>query len=89
MFQELSIIFPQLLNSILSDKFQKLNILTPREKEIVKYIRMGHTTQDIANLVSVSFEAIKYHRKNIFNKLEITKVSQYHLLSKITDNRTL
>lgn len=63
-------------SSIFIDDFQKRNLLTPRETEIVRFIKEGYTTEKIADILSVSFETIKSHRKNIFNKLEFTKVNQ-------------
>jgi DNA-binding NarL/FixJ family response regulator len=61
---------------VLKDDFQKENLLTPRETEIVRLIKDGYTTEKIADRLSVSYETIKSHRKNIFNKLEFTKVNQ-------------
>lgn len=63
-------------SSIFIDDFQKRNLLTPRETEIVRFIKEGYTTEKIADILRVSFETIKSHRKNIFNKLEFTKVNQ-------------
>ncbi len=43
--------------------------ISPREKEIVKLIADGHTTQEIAEKLYLSKHTIESHRKNILLKL--------------------
>ncbi len=45
--------------------------LTKREKQIVKLIMNGKTTQEIADALFLSVTTIETHRKNIFHKLAI------------------
>jgi DNA-binding CsgD family transcriptional regulator len=47
-------------------------ILTPREKAIVRLIFSGYPTIEIANRLSVALGTVKNHRKRIFKKLDIT-----------------
>ncbi|CAM3838598.1 Two-component system response regulatory protein, LuxR family [Flavobacterium branchiophilum] len=53
-----------------SFEFNK-NILSPREKEIIKLIAQELTTEEIANRLNSSKHTIETHRKNIFVKLQI------------------
>jgi DNA-binding CsgD family transcriptional regulator len=45
--------------------------LTPKEIEVVSYLRDGRTTKQIAELLGVSPRAIEFHRYNIRKKLGI------------------
>lgn len=45
--------------------------LTPREKEILAHIAKGYTTNDIAELLYISFFTASKHRKNIMKKLKV------------------
>jgi len=45
--------------------------LTPREREIVKLIAEGHTSQQIADILHRSVKTIESHRSNILRKLDI------------------
>lgn len=46
-------------------------ILTPREKEIVKLVAGGLTTQMIAGKLFLSEKTVETHRKNILHKLKL------------------
>ncbi len=43
--------------------------LTPRELQVVKLIAEGHTSDDIAHLLSISKKTVDHHRANILEKL--------------------
>ena len=43
--------------------------LTPKEIEVVSYLKDGRTTKQIAELLGVSPRAIEFHRYNIRKKL--------------------
>lgn len=47
-------------------------VLTPREKEIVKYLAKGMNSHEIAKKLSISKRTVDVHKFNIFKKLEIT-----------------
>ncbi len=50
--------------------------LTERETEIVKLMAEGHSTQDIAEILSLSVHTIYTHRKNIMRKLGVTTAAE-------------
>ena len=55
-----------------SEKFDSVMFkLTPREIEICKLIQLGRRGKEIAEMLSISFETLQTHRKNIRRKLKI------------------
>ena len=48
-----------------------LNLLTNREKEIVKLVSMGLSSRQISEEMEISFYTVETHRKNILKKVEI------------------
>ena len=58
------------------DSFIEIALITKRENEIIKLIIDGKSTVQISNIICVSRETVKTHRKNIFKKLNINKVSE-------------
>lgn len=49
----------------------RLGMLTPREREVLKYIANGYTGKDIALKLSLSARTIDRHKANIMEKLGI------------------
>jgi DNA-binding NarL/FixJ family response regulator len=50
--------------------------LSDREMEIVHHIIQGKSSNEIGNLLFISEETVKTHRKNIFKKLNIHHVTE-------------
>lgn len=46
--------------------------LTPRETEVVKLIAEGHSTHDIARLLTISPKTVDHHRANVLGKLDLS-----------------
>ena len=64
------------LNSAADDKpLSSLNLLTRREKEIIKLIAEGHRSKDIAEQLSISIKTVEKHRSNLMKKLDLHSVS--------------
>lgn len=53
----------------------KLNLLSPREIEIVQFISQEFTTTQIAAQLQLSINTIENHRKSIFKKLDVKNVA--------------
>jgi DNA-binding NarL/FixJ family response regulator len=45
--------------------------LTPRETEVVKLIAEGHTSREIATVLSISEHTVERHRANVLEKLHL------------------
>ena len=50
--------------------------LTRREKEVLNFVSKGKSSQDIAELLKLSIQTVKIHRKNILKKLEVNSSIQ-------------
>ncbi|WP_452224567.1 response regulator transcription factor [Lacinutrix chionoecetis] len=50
--------------------------LTSREKEILKHSTRGYTINEIAEAIFVSPDTVKFHRKKLFEKLEVKNISE-------------
>lgn len=57
------------------DDFARRLNLAFREVEIIRLIREGLTTEQIADRLHIAHETVKTHRKNIYFKLGINKVT--------------
>jgi len=58
------------------DESENKNILTLREKEIMKLVAKGNSNKQIAQQLFVSELTVKTHLKNIFKKLNVTNRTQ-------------
>ena len=50
--------------------------LTPREREILIWVKDGKSTGEIASILAISQDTVKFHMKNVFQKLSATSRSQ-------------
>lgn len=55
--------------------FQKFSSLTKREKEIFQLIATGYSNQQISDLLFIALGTVLTHRKNIYGKLGMNKLS--------------
>ena len=54
---------------------QSLQVLTPREIEVLKLVAEGHTNQEIADQLTLSIKTVQAHRANVMEKLELRDVT--------------
>jgi|SRR5579872_2880522 len=47
------------------------NLLSPRQKQVLKLIASGKSTKVIADVLGISFKTAVYHRTNIMKKLNV------------------
>lgn len=62
--------------------------LTPRETEVVKLIAEGHNSQQIADLLGISFKTVDRHRTNLLEKLNMNdrvEVTRYAIRSGLVE----
>ena len=61
--------------------------LTSREKEILQYSTRGYTINEIAETIFVSPDTVKFHRRKLFEKLEVVNISE--AIAHATNNRLI
>lgn len=58
------------------DEFDNSNVtITKREQEILNYVALGKTSQEIAEILGISVRTVQNHRANIMQKLGIKTAS--------------
>ena len=50
--------------------------LTPRQTEIIKLVRDGYSRKEIAARLCISYETVKTHQADIFNRLQCHNATQ-------------
>jgi DNA-binding CsgD family transcriptional regulator len=65
---------PYELLARLDQASSQMEVLTDKEKEILRYIVNGYSNNDIAEEISISVRTVETHRANIMRKLEINKL---------------
>jgi DNA-binding NarL/FixJ family response regulator len=50
--------------------------ITPRQREILKMIAMGHTNREIGESLSISVRTVEVHRFNLMRRLNVRNVAQ-------------
>lgn len=58
-----------------TDEFVKGFLLSRREKEVIKGLVAGMSAGQIADELCISYETVKSHRKNIYLKLEVNRIT--------------
>jgi DNA-binding NarL/FixJ family response regulator len=64
---------PELLTA--REDVQKLDLLTPREREVMQLIAEGYTTKEVAGKLNISARTADVHRTHIMQKLEVHNVA--------------
>jgi len=54
---------------------QRLSLLTPREREVLRLVAQGHSSQGVAAILEVSPRTVETHRQHIMRKLGIHSVA--------------
>ncbi len=69
------LVFPRSAQRLLSTQrnvaAEPASTLSPRETEILSYIARGSTNLEIASALSVSENTVRFHLKNIYDKLQV------------------
>ena len=60
-----------LASQMLGGEESKINKLTSREIEIIRFLREGLSSKEIANKLAVTTKTVEVHRHNILKKLEV------------------
>jgi DNA-binding NarL/FixJ family response regulator len=74
-----SFLYPKAVRALVRDyvsrvergELEQPGSLSPRETEIVKLIAEGHTSREIAEILSISVNTVERHRHNVLEKLQL------------------
>lgn len=55
---------------------QERIVLSEREKEVLHFSSRGFTIKEVGEAMRVSPETVKFHRKKLFDKLEVANISE-------------
>jgi DNA-binding NarL/FixJ family response regulator len=70
-------VLPYIINSIRAKSiFERENVLTPKENQIVKEVCEGHSYKVIAYNTNLSIDGVRYHLQRIYRKLEINSKTE-------------
>jgi DNA-binding NarL/FixJ family response regulator len=58
-----------------SEVSSSLERLTPRQREVLQLIAEGHTTQEIAEILTVSVKTVETHRAQLMQRLDIHDIA--------------
>ena len=69
-------LYPSAVHALIRDvvtrageRSEELELLTPRELEVLKLIAEGHSSKEIATTLVLSIKTVESHRANILSKL--------------------
>lgn len=78
-------LFPSLAKALVTDYVSRsisepesysLEVLTPREREVLEMLAKGYSNEEIANQFSISRHTVARHRENLMRKLELHSRSE-------------
>ncbi len=64
-----------------NSKAKLLDLLTPREKEVLSLLARGYNNNEISACLHISKHTVKNHVSNIYHKLEMDDRTQIALLA--------
>lgn len=67
-----SSVFNDVLSTEIEPQLQKIKLLSPSERTIVRLVAQGKSSKDIGEQLSVSSRTVEKHRSNIISKLGLT-----------------
>jgi DNA-binding NarL/FixJ family response regulator len=50
--------------------------ITPRQREILRLVALGHTNREIAGSLDISVRTVEVHRFNLMHRLNVRNVAQ-------------
>ena len=52
------------------------DLLTPRQRDILRLVSIGHTNREIAEVLEISVRTVEVHRFNLMRRLDVRNVAQ-------------
>ena len=62
-----------MFNDEVAPQLQKMKLLSPSERTIVRLVGHGNSTKEIGEFLSLSYRTVEKHRANIIAKLNLPK----------------
>jgi DNA-binding NarL/FixJ family response regulator len=53
-----------------------IELLTPRQRDILRLVSVGHTNREIAEMLDISVRTVEVHRFNLMRRLNVRNVAQ-------------
>ena len=53
-----------------------VDLLTPRQRDILRLVSLGHTNREIADVLEISVRTVEVHRFNLMRRLNVRNVAQ-------------
>lgn len=50
--------------------------ITPRQREVLRLVALGHTNREIAGSLDISVRTVEVHRFNLMRRLDVRNVAQ-------------
>ncbi|MFH1772504.1 MAG: response regulator transcription factor [Candidatus Omnitrophota bacterium] len=70
------VVVKNLVHRLKNDVPSQINILTPREREVLQLLAEGKSTKQIARCLGVSIKTIETHRQQVMRKLDIYSIAE-------------
>ena len=70
-----SIVFNEVLAKEVSPQIEKIKLLSPSERTIIRFISKLKTSKEISEILSISQRTVDKHRSNIISKLDLSSDS--------------
>ncbi|MDT0622016.1 response regulator transcription factor [Croceitalea vernalis] len=67
-----SSVFNEVIDKEIAPQLQKIKLLSPSERTIVRLVAQGNSSKEIGEQLSVSSRTVEKHRSNIIAKLDLT-----------------
>ena len=61
--------------TVLSDTYKQLDILSEREKEVISLLAKGQSSKQIADILNISVNTVYRHRQNILAALQVSNTA--------------
>ena len=68
-----SAVFNNVFNNEVAPQLQKMKLLSPSERTIVRLVAQGKSSKEIGEYLTLSYRTIEKHRSNIIEKLDLPK----------------
>ncbi len=68
-----------------SERARLLESLTPRERQVYDMVIKGHTNKDMSQALSIAIGTVEFHRANIMQKLNVTKLADLMAIAKMSE----